>query len=432
MEPQVVCGGGTLRPRKARPPSAMMATPTTTRANAATGRTALGSTSRRRTRHVVAPMPRAAVTKSRCTQLMVALRATRANAGTATMATATVTLRRLWPRNAVTAMTSTSAGKASITSTMPMSTVSVLPRWYPASRPMAPPTTRPTATATSPTVSDTRAPYTSRDRMSRPISSVPSRCPPVPGTAAMWAKSLRVGLFSGRTAANAAPNATRAIHAAGAQNDSPSARRRPAVGREASGAGAPDAGATVARSGMAHPRVEHAVEDVDEEVGQHVGDGDHEHEPLHDDVLAAADGVDQPRPHARQCEQVLHDHGAADQRAGVDAEHGEERERRGPQCVAQQDAACRQALGARHEDVLLLQRGDEVGPQQPGVHRAQGEREGDGRERDRPQVPRHRVSEVRVAGGGQPVRPHGEHEHEHDGDDEVGHREGAERCGGDG
>ena len=79
-------------------------------------------------RRLRAPMALAAVTNSRWAKLSVAPRVTRANVGVATIATAMETLRRLWPSMAVMAITSTSAGKASITSTIPINNVSRRPR----------------------------------------------------------------------------------------------------------------------------------------------------------------------------------------------------------------------------------------------------------------------------------------------------------------
>ena len=57
----------------------------------------------------------------------------------------------------------------------------------PAQTPSVEPISVATRTAPMPAVRETLAPTTSRERMSRPISSVPRRCPSVNGGAAMAA-----------------------------------------------------------------------------------------------------------------------------------------------------------------------------------------------------------------------------------------------------
>src|ERR671918_1152625 len=86
-------------------------------------------------------------------------------------------------------------------------------------------------------------------------------------------------------------------------------------------AGAPSPGATMggavavaegSGSGMADPRVEHAVEDVDQHVDEHVADGDERHQALQRDVLPGLDRLEQQGAEARQREEHLHDHRTAD------------------------------------------------------------------------------------------------------------------------
>src|SRR5262249_27251881 len=97
-------------------------------------------------------------------------------------------------------------------------------------------------------------------------------------------------------------------------------------------------------SGMADGRVEDRVEKVRSEVGEDVPDSDDEYQALHDEVLAAADGIDESQAHARKAEQILDDDSAANERTDVDAGDREQRERRRAERVANQDAPGRQTL----------------------------------------------------------------------------------------
>src|SRR3954447_11183571 len=113
-------------------------------------------------------------------------------------------------------------------------------------------------------------------------------------------------------------------------------------------------------SGMSDPWVEDGVEDVDEEVHEHVAEGEDRHVTLQRDVLAPHDGVVDEEPHAVDVEDDLDDHGAADQRADVEAGDGEQREARGAQRVPPQDASGAEPLRTRHRDEVFLERGDHV------------------------------------------------------------------------
>src|ERR1044072_2235257 len=70
---------------------------------------------------------------------------------------------------------------------------------------------------------------------------------------------------------------------------------------------------------MADPRIEHGVEQVDDEVHQYEARGHEQHDALQDDEVAGVDGADQEPADARQGEDGLYDQGTADQAADVDA-----------------------------------------------------------------------------------------------------------------
>src|SRR5690349_11062582 len=72
---------------------------------------------------------------------------------------------------------------------------------------------------------------------------------------------------------------------------------------------------------MTHPWVEQGIGHVDGEVDQHEAGGDHQHHALDGEVVVLVNGVDQHLANARDREQRLDDHRAADETAEVDADH---------------------------------------------------------------------------------------------------------------
>src|SRR5438876_1129928 len=150
--------------------------------------------------------------------------------------------------------------------------------------------------ATNPTVSEVRAPNTSRESMSRPNPSVPSQCCASGG---MRRKSISIsfGLGSGSSSASAAAATISAIHAAASQNTLPSRRRQ--------GIGAIAGSTAASNTAMADPRIEHGVEQVHDEVQQHEADRDQQHDALQDDEVARVDRADQQPADAGQGEDRL-------------------------------------------------------------------------------------------------------------------------------
>ena len=96
------------------------------------------------------------------------------------------------------------------------------PRMKPATRPMIPPKMRPKMMEATPTVSDTRPPQMTREKMSRPRLSVPNQC-------AELAEHLRqaddlVGVLERQHGREQAPGATtRPTQPDAIQNPSPRA-----------------------------------------------------------------------------------------------------------------------------------------------------------------------------------------------------------------
>src|SRR5579859_3404340 len=140
-----------------------------------------------------------------------------------------------------------------------------------------------------------------REKMSRPNSSVPKRCTHDGGRS--WsAKDWSIGLYGAmnrakRLAPTTTATTTRPMIRFGLRtirrHDSAAARRRGSGVRSAEGlAGtAPASGAgSVRTSPIANPRIEIRVEHVDREVGQHEDHGRNDDDTLNDRII--------PRQHA--------------------------------------------------------------------------------------------------------------------------------------
>src|SRR5690606_3903448 len=74
-----------------------------------------------------------------------------------------------------------------------------------------------------------------------------------------------------------------------------------------------------AGSGIADPRVQERVAEVDQQVDQGEDGGQHQHRALHDEQLAGADGVDDQHAYPGPGEDRLHHHGPAQQRTELHA-----------------------------------------------------------------------------------------------------------------
>src|SRR5580700_8604972 len=98
-------------------------------------------------------------------------------------------------------------------------------------------------------------------------------------------------------------------------------------------------------STTAHPRIEEGEQDVHAEVDDDVGDGGHQGHSLDDQVVARIDGGDELEADPGELEQDLHHEGPGEQRPDAETGPGQEGERRGSQCVADEDVGRGQALG---------------------------------------------------------------------------------------
>src|SRR5690348_16426328 len=159
-----------------------------------------------------------------------------------------------------------------------------------------------------------------RASRSRPSASVPRRCA-AEGGARRASRLIWAGSASGSSGAAIARPTTTAIHSNASQKTKPSRRPpRPMA--------APVSTISVASSAaMADARIERGVEQVDEEIDDDEGDGDEQHAALQHDEVARVDALDQQAPDAGQREDRFDDHGAADEPADIEPDHGHQRER---------------------------------------------------------------------------------------------------------
>src|SRR5690625_7848465 len=81
-----------------------------------------------------------------------------------------------------------------------------------------------------------------------------------------------------------------------------------------------------ARSVIAHPGVEEAVGQVDQQVDQHEPEREHQDRALDDGEVAGGDRLDAEAAGAGPGEDDLGDRGAAEQRAEVDPDAGDDRQ----------------------------------------------------------------------------------------------------------
>src|SRR5262245_6134329 len=164
------------------------------------------------------------------------------------------------------------------------------------------------ATDTKPATSEMRVPQMTRERTSRPTLSVPSQWVGL-GRASAFPRFCLSGSYGDRSGApSATTSATSSTAAPKGASRARAARRR----------------ASQRRSVRPDARVDPAIEEVDEQVAQDEADRDQQHHALHQRIVAREDRVHDEAADAGQSEDVLGDDGAADQRAELEPEHGDD------------------------------------------------------------------------------------------------------------
>ena len=150
-------------------------------------------------------------------------------------------------------------------------------------------------------------------------------------------------------------------------------------------------------------RADEDREDVGEQVQQHVDRGDEQAERLHDRHVAVGHGVDQRRADAGEPEEVLDRDDAAGQPCDVDGDHLDGGDDRVGQRVVPQHPGLRDALEARHHDVLALEYLDGRGAQHAADVRDDGQDQGRHRQDEQPHLAGQRGERVDVGDGRQPL-----------------------------
>ena len=189
MLPSSGAGGRTPAPTKLRPAVSRMAKPTVTDTCTITGWMALGRTWRKPTRASELPTARAASANGRWISDSTSARTRRTKTGVFTKATAAMMLIVLPPNTATSTMAKTKTGKAWITSRKRITASA--PARPPRPRrlsnsatttPIGAPTSTEIAVATSAISTSMRGAASRRDRISMPLSSVPSQCAALGGS----------------------------------------------------------------------------------------------------------------------------------------------------------------------------------------------------------------------------------------------------------
>src|SRR6266536_5549048 len=283
------------------------------------------------------------------------------------------------------------------------------------------------ATDPKPAMSDTRVPQTMRESTSRPTLSVPMRWERS-GLARVWPRSCLSGSYGEITGAKSAatiarsitttPSGPKRVRAACRRTVHRRARSRP--GREARAMAA-------AGSAISDPGIDPAIEQVHGQVAQDEAHRDAQDHALHQWIVAREYRVHHEAPHPGQGEHVLGDHCSADQRAELEAEHGDDRDEGVLEHVATDDARLRKPLGPRGTHVVLRERVEHARTQGARDHGGEGEAQSERGQDERAETGHHLLEGVDVAGEGEPAQLHPEEEDQEKGQEKVGHADAEER-----
>src|SRR5699024_9977093 len=216
------------------------------------------------------------------------------------------------------------------------------------------------AVAARPISSEERAPWVTREQMSRPSASVPIQCSALGGCTGVPVARGPCGLNSGAKTATTASRARKRTAMRLAQGRAVTGasglpltdrRRDPSVGRMSD---APD------------PGVDDDVQQVHGDVHDDEGDRDHEGHSLHQEHVVAGDAVEDELAHGLDVEDDLDDHRTAHEVAHPQAEHRD----RDDQGVAQHVAADDHGVGDPRADggahVVAVELLDHRGADHPG------------------------------------------------------------------
>src|SRR5579864_5549393 len=411
ISPQEGCGGWVPRPRKLRLASSRMARDTPMGIWTSTGESTFGRMVRKTIRASRAPAATDASTYSIARCVSTPARAIRANCGRPTIAIATPAFTDPGPTAATSAIASSTGGIARSVSTVRIAAASTAPPLKPVQRPSGTPHTAATAVDPTPIASAIRAPYKRRLRMSRPNWSVPARWLH-DGSASTASLLMSVGPYRARSGAAAAVAAIAIRKTAPASGTR--ARRAARARRGACLPARPLADTVIGAPGtrrpslIPHPRIEQAVERVGAEIDHDERRDADENHRLRDQIVARQDRAPQHAAEPRNRKHGLRDHGAADEKPGLNAEHRDDRNERVAERVPPHHRAAWQALRARRAHVVVRQHVAERRLHEARHHRADAEAERDARQHEAARPPGRALREADEPRGRQPFQDHAE------------------------
>ncbi|KAI1690666.1 hypothetical protein DdX_22345 [Ditylenchus destructor] len=168
---------------------------------------------------------------------------------------------------------------------------------------------------------------------------------------------------------------------------------------------------------MANPRIEQAVENIDQQIEHDDEDGD-QHDRAHDERIVAVDRAEhEVTPDAGNGEDRLDHRGAGEQCRRAGCEIGDDGQHGAAHGVRDDHRFRRQTIGTRGADVVGAQRLDHRAAGQPREDGKLRQRQRDRRQDEEAQRP------VAPAAGRKPGEHDRENQRQHRADDEVRHRD---------
>src|SRR6266446_9973764 len=341
------------------------------------------------------PATTARATKSCSLMPSVSPRTWRANRGHKSSAMTRITLRKLGSDTATSTTAIRIVGSESAMSVSRMRNASVRPPRYPEMSPTSVPSVPETPMAIRETSSEMRLPWMIRLSTSRPKRSVPSGCSDVPrsihrGGMSLAVMSPSVGLCGDRYGAKTAQTTS--------------------TPRMVSG----NHGRSWLRTSMADPRIEIAVEHVDEEVADQIERAEHEDPGLHDRIVAGGDALEDQPAEAGPREHGLGDHRPAQELHEQQDRERDDRQERVLEPVLPQDDPLGEPLEPRELDVVGVEH-----LQHRRAREAQDGRRGEIAQREGGQD---QAGEAVASAGGEQTQHHREEQDQHEAEPERGHR----------
>src|SRR5690606_31603655 len=198
--------------------------------------------------------------------------------------------------------------------------------------PTGTPMAMPSSTEAMPTCRETRAPQMTRDKVSRPKRSVPSRYDSVPGgfrrLTALW-RTGSWGAIHGAAMATKSSNKMRMAPATAARLRRNTCRRRRARDGPRAASAAPGAAgaswlACTRGSLITNPRIHQSVQQIGNQVDDDDQKGEHHQEGLQRGIVAPGHGAHDQAAQTRPVEHDLGHDRAAQEHPRVQADQGDD------------------------------------------------------------------------------------------------------------